>query len=424
MTVLLSGPACRFSLLTWLFLHLIAIGAPSAGEWKGKRVVKDGIVHVMNPAEPMEPPAIYDLKELWRLESETEDGELVFGLIDSVVEDDLGNIYALDSQLNTVHVISPDGEYLRSIGRGGEGPGEFRRPSQLFLSDSGLVGVADMGKDCITLLTQAGDPAGEWRPNSEDYYRLSITEAHPIPAGYVASVDGIKHTDQSIINTSFAAIYDHTGRRLTDGIGVTNTRARGVPWVFDEEKIYAFRLLGATENGRAIASTSYIDYSFWIFSADGSSDMVVERRHDPIRRDEAKQSEETSYWEGCYRDLDRERIVVSEFERTLWRVLPRDDDTFWVVSINSWTDLPVGAAETLDEFNDEGQFVRRIILRKKISPDDDLVYHLHNRILVFAGGSSSVMAAVGAVADDADDGDPSERLLLPAAICCELARVN
>ncbi|MCK4304807.1 MAG: hypothetical protein KAY24_11270, partial [Candidatus Eisenbacteria sp.] len=66
LTTLLSG-------LLVLFLSAVtgSLASASSGEWKGKRVVKDGVVHVMNPAEPMEPPAIYELRELWRLESET-----------------------------------------------------------------------------------------------------------------------------------------------------------------------------------------------------------------------------------------------------------------------------------------------------------------------------------------------------------------
>ena len=37
-----------------------------------------------------------------------------------------GQIYLLDSQLSEVHVYTPDGEHLRTVGREGDGPGEMR----------------------------------------------------------------------------------------------------------------------------------------------------------------------------------------------------------------------------------------------------------------------------------------------------------
>ena len=52
-----------------------------------------------------------------------------------------GDIYLLDQQLTEVKVFSRAGDYLRTIGREGEGPGEFRRPGDMFLLPDGNVGV-------------------------------------------------------------------------------------------------------------------------------------------------------------------------------------------------------------------------------------------------------------------------------------------
>ena len=42
-----------------------------------------------------------------------------------------GNLWIADRRLNHVLVVSPDGEVLRTVGRNGEGPGEFRAPRGL-----------------------------------------------------------------------------------------------------------------------------------------------------------------------------------------------------------------------------------------------------------------------------------------------------
>ena len=49
----------------------------------------------------------------------------------SVDIDGGGNLWVVDRRLNRVLVVSPDGEVLRTVGRNGEGPGEFRAPRGL-----------------------------------------------------------------------------------------------------------------------------------------------------------------------------------------------------------------------------------------------------------------------------------------------------
>jgi hypothetical protein len=54
------------------------------------------------------------------------DGDLLFGRISEVEVGPDGNVYVLDRGEAGVRVFTPEGEPLRSIGRRGEGPGEFR----------------------------------------------------------------------------------------------------------------------------------------------------------------------------------------------------------------------------------------------------------------------------------------------------------
>ena len=74
------------------------------------------------------------LTELWRIGGDTDDDAEFFGVLSQITTDEAGNVYLLDRQLTEVKVFSPDGEYLNTIGREGEGPGEFRRPSDLFIT--------------------------------------------------------------------------------------------------------------------------------------------------------------------------------------------------------------------------------------------------------------------------------------------------
>ena len=70
-----------------------------------------------------------------------------------------GRAYVLDSQLNTVHVLAPDGRYERSIGREGEGPGEFRGGGDIWVASDGVVHVVQSLPARIVRMNTDGLPS-------------------------------------------------------------------------------------------------------------------------------------------------------------------------------------------------------------------------------------------------------------------------
>ena len=113
--------------------------APAAA-WNGREEARDGVTHILNPALPVAQPETITPAEAWRVGGDDEE-DIIFGVLSSIAADSEGNSYLLDTQLSEVMVFSPDGEYIRSIGREGEGPGEFRRAGSLFFTTEGNVAV-------------------------------------------------------------------------------------------------------------------------------------------------------------------------------------------------------------------------------------------------------------------------------------------
>ncbi len=93
---------------------------------------------VHNSDHPSEANQTVALKELWRVGV---DGDVFFGEITSVISDDQGNVYILDAEQCQVFVFNCDGEYLRTLLREGDGPGESRFPSDLFLTRDSKIGI-------------------------------------------------------------------------------------------------------------------------------------------------------------------------------------------------------------------------------------------------------------------------------------------
>ncbi len=77
---------------------------------------------------------------------EGDDLNYVFGDIRGIQAASDGTIYVLDNQAQEVRVFSPEGEYLRTIMRRGEGPGEILRSNGFILSGDTLLWVHEWTK--------------------------------------------------------------------------------------------------------------------------------------------------------------------------------------------------------------------------------------------------------------------------------------
>lgn len=73
-----------------------------------------------------------------------------------VAVDKDGNVYVSDTWNNRVEVFDADGEFIRSFGKGGDGPGYFARPKGIAIDGDGHVWVADAVQDRVQVFTPEG----------------------------------------------------------------------------------------------------------------------------------------------------------------------------------------------------------------------------------------------------------------------------
>lgn len=79
--------------------------------------------------------------------------------------DDDGNVYVLDGLAPAVRVFDSDGQYVRSLGGRGAGPGEFMRPNGLIITEEGRLWVRDSGNRRYDVFESDGTHAGSFRRN-------------------------------------------------------------------------------------------------------------------------------------------------------------------------------------------------------------------------------------------------------------------
>lgn len=71
-------------------------------------------------------------------------------------------LYVADAYNHRVQVFSPDGRHVRTIGREGSGPGEFRIPEGLDIAADGAVLVADAENGRVAVFGADGRYRGAW----------------------------------------------------------------------------------------------------------------------------------------------------------------------------------------------------------------------------------------------------------------------
>ncbi|GIW50956.1 MAG: hypothetical protein KatS3mg081_0311 [Gemmatimonadales bacterium] len=128
----------------WLALLLFPVAQGcsepprSGGRWAGQIDTVAGVPVVRNPAA-----GIWDSETSWRLEPDLKiggaeaSGPAVFGQVLGLEVDGRGSMYVLDGHASEIRVFDSSGSYVRSIGRLGRGPGEFRASAGMAMDPNG-----------------------------------------------------------------------------------------------------------------------------------------------------------------------------------------------------------------------------------------------------------------------------------------------
>lgn len=98
---------------------------------------------------------------------ESEDENVLFYMPSDVAIDKEGNVYVLDSGNHRIQKFDPDGNFLATFGRRGQGPGEFQYPQSLDLDPDGNLYVSDSGNQKIQILKPDGSLAEEIKMTEE-----------------------------------------------------------------------------------------------------------------------------------------------------------------------------------------------------------------------------------------------------------------
>lgn len=128
-------------LLFSIFIIFRSFGQQEA-IWKGTIEKAESVTVVKNPNEPLYGEITFDLKEDLSIGSEEDENYMFYSLVGTAV-DSKDNIFVLDEGECRIQKFDKKGTYLQTIGKRGQGPGEFEQPLGIFLDAEDMIYVRD-----------------------------------------------------------------------------------------------------------------------------------------------------------------------------------------------------------------------------------------------------------------------------------------
>jgi len=398
-----SGLGAALAVLALLILSIPALA--------GEEVTKEGVLHVMNGAEPSGENVIVELEEVWRHGGE--DDEEFFGMISQCVVGDDGNIYLLDTRMSEVPVYSPDGERVDTLSREGDGPGETRIPSGLLFMPDGNLGLVQVFPGKITKIGTDGTPAGV----------LEITDA--TTGGFLQMFDCVSGGKQVIVTAekinpendgtahrrvNFVAAFDDEGNetiRYFENeyfLDFTNL-------TFDESGMNRidFRKVAVGKDGRVYVATERDAYQINVYTGDGTLERVIEREYIHRDLDDEEFSRVMATMEAALAQIPNAKIVPAKTEPDISGMKFGTDGNLWVTTSRSGFDKPEGILTHWDIFNPDGHFLKTVSAKCEGDGENDIIIWTPDGNAVLVTGFTEAVQALqsrGSVEEDEEEEEP------------------
>jgi hypothetical protein len=350
--------------------------------------------------------------ELWRAGGE--DDEVFFGNVGAPCVDADGNLYLMDSQLSQAHVFGPDGEFTGTLGREGDGPGEVRSPSDMFVRADGVVGLLQGFPGRVVLLNPDGTPAGQ----------LNYSTGEGTATQFVVMNRGLAMPDGLCLvgtrMTMGGAVSKQTF--FLDICGPDAVRRHNLlekeytidysDFALDEASMdFVWTRVAVGPDGRVYAAPDRTVYAVNVWSPQGELERVITCRQEASPRDEEGMKIARSIHEaiGAYYPVPPRRITLEDTDPAVTGLWVDREGRMWVQHGRSEADAPDGAWLALDVFGADGKLQRRVGLPGDHDPREDALMLLGDgRYLVVKGSLSAWLSQQAVAQDGADDADPLE----------------
>jgi hypothetical protein len=284
-----------------------------------------------------------------------------------------GNIFVIDAGNSRIQKYNKEGKYIQTIGRQGQGPGEFERPSSLYLDSENNIYVEDSGqkvhifnkegefKNAITL-TDYGRPITRG---------LSITKEGNLIAQTLSR--GERKSDMPMDSDMFFNI------DLISQEGTTTKTVASFPWVRSKgiktergftwpNSLCSPHLCLCPINENLTLYGYSIDYSLCAVNSKGELVYIIKKDEPPQPITKAEKDKVIDRYRGARQENERlpqisrgkiESALIFPKNKPFYRMIIKDDkDRIYVERFS----FPFDRSDStnFDIFNRDGYFLYEV----------------------------------------------------------------
>lgn len=392
-------PVLRWLLVAALFFVVSPVFAAD-------EVVKDGETWILNPEAPRDGAVEIEPEFLWERGDDSDD--IFFGVVPRIMVDTNGEIYVLDSQLHEIHVFDNSGQWLRTIGREGEGPGEFRNPGDMFRSPSGQIGVMQVFPGRVIRLTPDGEPGDAYDPGEFEGFQV-FQLSQGLSDRVVISGSTYGRDAEGGTETDYLRAFDEAGAQVAEyHVEISPIQFGGM--TFREPEFTNFsRRWAASDDGRVAVAKSFDDYRIHTYDADGNLLYVIERPdYESVERTSREKARFQRLYDAITSWNQGSTFEVSDTHQAVSQLAFRPDGTLWVMSgANQWR-AEDGVMGVWDVYGPDGEYLREVRMLGDGDPVEDGYFFAGDRMYQVTDLFGAAMSQMGGdeETEDFDDVEP------------------
>jgi len=306
--------------------------------WKGTIAKEGDVTVVRNPREPQYKIPALELKADFTLGGEAAEGAYVLNRPNAMALDATGNLYVADAGERNIKIFDKNGKFVKTIGRAGQGPGEFQFPLGVtIVPGRGEIAVVDLQR--IIIFNAAGVYSRQFPlKDGTSGVRLDARGNFFIATTSFPSADFILKAFAPDMSRERAAVL--TCREVDDSHNPFRPRP---VWILDD-------------NGRVVFGDAKT-YEFMIIDAQGKILRKVGRDHSPVR---ARKEDKDDLIARTRKVLGEEAAKATPFSShySAYRAFFTADGGR--LFVETWEKTPDGKQDVYDIFDAEGRYVARV----------------------------------------------------------------
>lgn len=191
--------------LSFISIFAFIIGTACHNKTETARIeVIEGITHIHNPVTPLHPQKTISFEEELTIGGEEQISKAHLSQPTNLVVDEDENIYVSDWSDQDIKVFDKEGNYIRTIGAKGSGPGEFQRIGSITLLPDRKLVVMDFDARRTSIFDPDGQFLNSYQWQTPLFFILLATDS-----SYTTTENSYEQERQLFVKT-----FDFSGNEL------------------------------------------------------------------------------------------------------------------------------------------------------------------------------------------------------------------